>query len=133
MGAPQSRRAARPAGGDRSRERQRHERRGRLAEHAAALWLNAKGYRILARRYRTGAGEIDLIAVRRRLLVFVEVKQRPNEREADIAIGEAQRMRIRSAADLWLQKRPRLQDHEIRFDVVLILPWRLPRHLAGAL
>lgn len=97
------------------------------------MWLNAKGYRILARRYRTGAGEIDLIAVRRRLLVFVEVKQRPNEREADIAIGEAQRMRIRSAADLWLQKRPRLQDHEIRFDVVLILPWRLPRHLAGAL
>ena len=57
-------------------ERQVAFRTGISAESRAAAFLIAKGFRILARRYRTPVGEIDIVARRRKLLVFVEVKAR---------------------------------------------------------
>ncbi len=108
------------------------ERRGRRAETLAAWLLRAKGYRILARRYRTPVGEIDLIARRARLVAFVEVKQRPSEAEAAEAVTSAGRRRIARAASAWLAAHPAASTLDLRFDVIICMPGRLPRHIRGA-
>lgn len=77
---------------------------GRWAEHAAALFLRFKGYRILARRYKTPVGEIDLVAERGRTLAFVEVKWRPTARAALEAIPPRQRDRVSRAANWYLSR-----------------------------
>lgn len=107
-------------------------RHGHFAEVAAAALLLAKGYRLLARRYRTPLGEIDLIVKRGRLVAFVEVKARVSEREALESIGRMSERRIVAAADLWLAKHPDAARLDLRYDMVLITPWRLPRHLPDA-
>jgi putative endonuclease len=114
-------------------ERRRRYRRGWLSEHLAAAFLMAKGYRVLARRQKTPAGEIDLIAVRGHRLVFVEVKQRASLAEAEASIGPRQRARVRRAADLWLARHPRYAAHEIGFDLIFLVPRRWPVHLENAL
>jgi len=92
----------------RSGQRQQAERRGRIAEQIAAYWLRLKGYRILARRYRTPVGEIDLIVRNRSTLVFIEVKARRDIEAALNALGAHQRRRIERAARLYLAHRPEL-------------------------
>lgn len=114
-------------------ERRARLRRGRASEGLAALALRAKRYRILARRLRTPVGEIDLIAVRGRRLAFVEVKRRASFADAEASIGARQRQRVRRAADFWLARHPRFQEHDIVFDLVFLVPWRWPRHLENAL
>ena len=81
---------------------------------------------MLARRYRTPVGEIDLIARRGRQLVMVEVKARPTEALARQAVPERQRRRIAMAARRFLAANPRYRDHAVRFDVVAVVPGRLP-------
>lgn len=105
------------------------ERRGRRAEALAAWLLRLKGYRVLARRYRTHAGEIDLIVRRGRSVVFVEVKERPDEVAALEAITHTARRRIARAAALWVSRNPAAAGLDQRFDVILACPGRLPRHL----
>jgi putative endonuclease len=105
---------------------------GLSAESRAAAFLIAKGYRILARRFRTPLGEIDIVARRRGVLVFVEVKARDSFDAAAEAIGRRQQNRIISAAQLWLAARPEDAMRDMRFDVVLVVPGRLPRHLQAA-
>ena len=107
------------------------ERRGRLGEWAAALWLQAKGYRILARRARGPLGEIDLVARRGQLLVFVEVKTRPSHTAALEAIAPRQRRRIERAAAGFAAARG-LAEAPMRFDAILLAPFRLPRHMRDA-
>jgi putative endonuclease len=109
--------------------RREAERRGRRAETAAAWLLRLKGYRVLARRYRTPAGEIDLIVRRGRSVVFVEVKERPDQVAALEAITHTARRRIARAAALWVSRNPAAAELDQRFDVVLACPGRLPRHL----
>jgi putative endonuclease len=116
------------ASGERRREA---ERRGRRAETLALWFLRLKGYRLLARRYRTPVGEIDLIVRRGTTVAFVEVKQRPNEAEANEAATPSGRRRIARAAALWLAHNPKAEAGPLRFDVIVAVPWRLPRHLAG--
>ncbi len=106
--------------------------RGQRAETLAAWWLRLKGYRILARGFRVGAGEIDLIARRGRLLALVEVKARPSLDQAAAAILPRQRERIARAAEVFLQRHPGLAGLSLRFDVVLLAPGRWPRHLVDA-
>lgn len=104
-------------------------RLGRRAEWFASLALMVKGYRIVARRYRTKLGEIDLIARRKDLVLIVEVKARPTLAEAMEAIGRMSERRIEGAADLWLGRQ---RDHgrlSLRFDMVAILPRRWPVHV----
>jgi putative endonuclease len=109
--------------------RKRAERRGRRGEVLAALLLVCKGYRILGRRVKTKAGEIDLIAKSPRGVVcFIEVKARPGEALATESIGRRQRGRIARAAELFLAGRP----GAFRFDVVTVVPRRLPRHFKDA-
>lgn len=111
--------------------RHRAESWGRRAESYAALWLWLKGYRILARRVRTPAGEIDLIARRGRQVAFVEVKARGNLRAAAEALSGRGAHRIARAAKFLLARYVKADD-SARFDAVLVRPWRLPVHLKGA-
>src|SRR5580693_2007984 len=100
-------------------------RTGLSAETRAAAFLLAKGYRILARRFRTPHGEIDIVARRRNLLVFVEVKARASFEEAAYAVTPRQQARIVAAAQGWLVAHPDHADFEMRFDAMLIAPRRL--------
>jgi putative endonuclease len=118
---------------DRSDPRRRIAFRfGLSAESRAAALLVAKGYRILARRFRTAVGEIDIVARRRGVLIFVEVKARDNFDEAAEAVGKRQQTRIIAAAELWLAEHPQDARGDMRFDVVLVVPGRMPRHLMAA-
>jgi putative endonuclease len=110
-------------------KRREAERRGRRAETLAAWLLRLKGYRVLARRYRTPAGEIDLIVRRGRAVAFVEVKERADEVAALEAVTPAARRRIANAAALWVSRHPAAAALDLRFDMVLACPGRLPRHI----
>jgi putative endonuclease len=105
---------------------------GLSAESRAAAYLMAKGYRILAKRFRTPHGEIDVVAKRRNLIAFVEVKARATLDEAAFAVTPRQQARIIHAAEAWLVAHPQYAEFELRFDAILIAPRRLPRHLLAA-
>lgn len=107
-------------------------RTGISAESRAAAFLMAKGYRILAKRFRTPHGEIDIVAKRRNLIAFVEVKARASLDEAAFAVTPRQQARIIDAAQGWLVAHPEHPDFELRFDVILIAPRHLPRHVLAA-
>jgi putative endonuclease len=107
-------------------------RTGLSAESRAAAFLIAKGYRILARRFRTPHGEIDIVARRRHSIAFVEVKARESLDEAAYAVTPRQQARIIAAAQVWLMAHPEHESYDLRFDAMLIAPRRLPRHLVAA-
>lgn len=111
------------------RKRRRAHSWGLAAETWAAVWLRLQGYRILARRLRTPAGEIDLVARRGAVLVAVEVKARPSVEAALSAVSTRQRLRIARALDLMAGGDPRLASLTRRLDLVAVRPWRLPVHL----
>ncbi|MCI5077626.1 YraN family protein [Oricola sp.] len=112
-----------------TRKRRAAHGRGHRGERFAAFALRLKGFRILARRYRTKAGEIDLIARRGDLVAIVEVKARPTLAEAMDAVTPHALRRIESAADLWLARQPDRARLSLRFDLVAILPRRWPVHV----
>src|SRR5262249_29757522 len=85
-------------------DRQIAFRTGISAESRAAAFLSAKGFRILARRWKSPVGEIDIIARRRSLLVFVEVKARERLDDAAWSVTDRQRLRIAAAAEAWLAR-----------------------------
>jgi len=107
-------------------------RRGRMSEYVAAAFLMLKGYRILALRHRTRLGEIDIIARKGDLAVFVEVKARRGEAAAVDAVSIAAQKRIRAASDLWLARQADQARLSLRYDIVAIMPGRLPRHFIDA-
>ncbi|SLN17910.1 YraN family protein [Oceanibacterium hippocampi] len=119
------------AGRDRE-ERRRAYRAGRLAEDVAVIWLRLKGYRILARRYRHPAGEVDIVARRGRHLVAVEVKRRADIATALDAITPRQRRRIARGLEGFLAVRPALAGLDVRFDVILVAGFRRPCHILDA-
>jgi len=107
-------------------------RTGISAESRAAAFLMAKGYRILAKRSRTPHGEIDIVARRRNPIAFIKVKARASLDEAAFAVTPRRQARIVDAAQGWLLAHPEHADFELRFDVMLIAPRHLPRHLLAA-
>ena len=113
-------------------ERQVAFRFGLSAESRAAALLIAKGFRILARRYRSPVGEIDIVARRRQLLIFVEVKARERLDDAAWSVTERQRARIIAAAEAWLADHPDPSIQDIRFDAMLVAPGRVPQHIPSA-
>jgi putative endonuclease len=114
------------------RERQAAFRLGLSAESRAALYLIGKGFRILARRWKSPVGELDIVARRRSLLIFVEVKARDRFDDAAWSVTPRQQQRIAAAAEAWLAANPGIAFQDIRFDVVLVAPGRLPRHIRTA-
>ena len=115
-----------------TQDRRARYRKGHIAEFVAAAILILKGYRVLVRRYRTRVGEVDLIAVRRKRLAFVEVKHRPTIAQAEQALTASQRERVIRAAENWLGHNPSYRHHEFGLDLMLLAPWRLPRHMPNA-
>jgi putative endonuclease len=113
-------------------ERQVAFRFGLSAESRAAALLIAKGFRILARRWKSPVGEIDIVARRRKLLVFVEVKAREQLDDAAWSVTPRQRARIVAAAEAWLAARPDASISDMRFDAILVAPGRMPRHIQAA-
>lgn len=97
-------------------------RRGLDAEDRAASMLTKRGYEILGRRFRSPAGEIDLVAAKGAHLAFVEVKSRRTIDEAAWSVTPRQQRRITDAAGYWLQNFPEYADSDISFDAVLFAP-----------
>ncbi|WP_416236794.1 YraN family protein [Rhizobium sp. CC-YZS058] len=114
------------------RRRLRALRRGAWGEYRAALALLLTGHRLLALRYRTPVGEIDLIARKGDLILIVEVKARSSLRSAVDAVPPAAQARIRAASLLWLQRRADAGRLSLRYDIVAVLPWRWPIHVKDA-
>lgn len=112
-------------------KRQRAERSGREGERRAALWLRAKGWRILAQRVKTPRGEIDLIARRGSLVAFVEVKYRRTKGDLNHAIDEYRLSRVAAAVECVAHEYASEGD-DLRIDVILLAPGSLPRHIANA-
>jgi len=110
----------------------RARRSGRGAEVLAALWLMAKGWRILGFRLRTPQGEIDLLAVRGSVLAVVEVKRRRTLDEALAAVSAAQRDRLVRAAEGLAKRRKSLQNRTVRLDLFALAPGARPRHVENA-
>ena len=132
--APKPRRTAKPVGTARAARPEKIAafRVGISAESRAAAWLVAHGFRILARRWKSPLGEIDIIAARRHLLIFVEVKARASLDEAAESVTPRQKQRIAAAAELWLAHYPQPTIRDIRFDAILVAPGKLPRHIPAA-
>jgi putative endonuclease len=105
---------------------------GLSAESRAAAYLIAKGYRIVARRFKSAVGEIDIVARRGRVLVFAEVKARDRLDDAAWSVLPRQQRRVAAAAGAWLAEHPDDAQCHIRFDAVLVAPGRLPRHIEAA-
>ncbi len=121
-----------PAGMDGGERRRRAYRLGLDAETLVAWMLRLRGFRILAVRYRTPVGEVDLVARRGRLLLFVEVKARRSLEAGADAVPPGARRRILAAADQFVARHPRLAGHHRRFDIALVAPRRLPVFLTDA-
>ena len=109
-------------------DRRKSEASGRSAE-VIALWaLRLKGWRLLAQRYKTHVGEVDLIMRRGEVTAFIEVKARATALAAAESVGMSQQTRIARAASLYLASRPGLARRGSRFDIVAIAPRSLPVH-----
>jgi putative endonuclease len=112
-------------------DRRAAETRGRDGERRAAWWLWLRGWKILDKRVRTPAGEVDLIVRKGALVAFVEVKTRASQAELDWAIDERRLSRVAAAAEYLMPKYAGPGD-DIRVDVILIAPGALPRHIENA-
>ncbi len=91
-----------------------------------------RGFRLLAQRYKTALGEIDLVMRRGKLVVFVEVKARASRAEALHALQPKQCERLSRAAAVFLRDHPIHNDCAMRFDLIGILPWRWPVRVVDA-
>ncbi|KQM61879.1 MULTISPECIES: YraN family protein [unclassified Sphingomonas] len=103
---------------------------GRRGERIAGWWLRLKGWRILARRIRTKAGEVDLIARKANIVAFVEVKTRATAADLDHAIDERRLARVAAAAEILASTYA--QGCDVRIDVILLAPRTPPRHIENA-
>ncbi|WP_226017310.1 YraN family protein [Novosphingobium sp. FKTRR1] len=110
--------------------RRKAESKGRSAEVLAAWWLRLQGWRILARRQRLGVGEVDIIARRGRTVAFVEVKWRNHPALLRQAVDVRRLHRVVAAAQGLAHRFAGPQD-DLRVDVILIAPWRLPRRITN--
>ena len=115
-----------------SKTRRRNERRGRWAEGLAEASLRLKGYRLLARRFRSGVGEVDLIMRRGEVTAFIEVKIRPTSDHAVEAVTSTKSRRIAAAARVWMARDPKAALGICRFDIVTVSPYQWPKHIPNA-
>ena len=109
------------------------QRLGVDAEAAAEAALVAEGWQVVARRLRTGAGEIDLVAVRDGLTAFIEVKARPSLAQAAFAVAPRQQARLLAAAEAALAANPGWGAAGVRFDVMLVDATGQVRRIVDAL
>jgi len=115
-----------------TKKRQRAQRWGHLSEWVAALSLILKGYRILKMRYKTKAGEVDIIARKRDLVIMVEVKARRTVSEAVNSVTTTSQRRIEAAGDVWLSRQKNSHLLSVRYDIVAVRAWKWPAHFKDA-
>ena len=114
-----------------ARNRQRAERKGHYAEWAAAALLSLKGYRLLKHRYKSPAGEIDLIAIKGGTVIFLEVKARKTIDTAIEAVTPRTQKRICAAASMFFSRLAHFAQAGVRYDIIAIAGWR-HKHIRGA-
>jgi putative endonuclease len=112
--------------------RQAAEKRGRMAETAAEIYLRCKGYRLLARRFKSPMGEVDLIMRKGKTTAFIEVKARTTHGEAIVSVTPRQAKRISQAASLWMAKDKIAAANFCRFDIVAVNAYLWPSHIENA-
>ena len=105
------------------------ECKGYFGEFLAALLLICKGYRILARRFKTPYGEIDIIAKKKNVIVFVEVKARKSMDKCFVAITQKQLHRIQNASEIYLSTKQQFANCDRRYDVILVANYSFPMHI----
>ena len=115
-----------------NRKREQAESYGHFAELVALMYLRLKGYRLLAQRFKTPQGEVDLIMRRRDVTAFIEVKARSTRDHGVEAVTTTQSRRITAAARFWMA-RDRISNRNFcRFDIVVVSPYLLPHHIENA-
>ena len=115
-----------------TRDRRASEAAGRGAELIALWYLRLKGWRLLAERYRTPVGEVDLVMRKGSVTAFIEVKARPSLDGAVESVSPRQARRIAAAARQFLAQDREAARHACRFDIVAVSPYHWPRHIANA-
>ncbi len=113
-------------------KRQIAEKKGRKAEALVIWWLRFQGYKIISQREKTPKGEIDVIAQRGKVIAFIEVKARADFTLGIQSISRHQVKRIVAAARYWLSTHENLQNFTCRFDIVLVKPYLLIKHIKNA-
>lgn len=98
---------------------------GLFGEYVAMFLYKFKFYKIIHHRLRNFAGEIDLIATRRKQIVFIEVKSRSSDITEHI-ISKNQQSRIKRSAEYFLSRNEKYIDYDVRFDLVFCQPYKLP-------
>jgi putative endonuclease len=98
---------------------------GLIAEYFTIFIYKIKFYQILHHRMRNYFGEVDLIALRGRQLVFIEVKARSSYLD-DRILSVKQQQRIKRSSELFLSRNLKYQNYQVRFDLVIIRPYKLP-------
>ena len=107
------------------------DRRGREAEAQAAQWLMQQGFEVVAERRKTKLGEIDLIARKTGLVIFVEVKWRKRASDLATAIDERRLSRVAAAVEMVAHEYATAGE-DIRIDVLLLAPGAKPHHIENA-
>ncbi|MDG1020506.1 MAG: YraN family protein [Emcibacteraceae bacterium] len=116
-------------------KKRKANRLGHLGEYFAILFLMVKGYSILEIRYKTKVGEIDIIAKKKNVTIFCEVKARADFESAVYSITDKQKLRIRKAAEQYMShlkntyQNNKIENEIFRCDMILIVPWRLPKYI----
>ena len=119
-------------------KKRKANRLGHLGEYFAILFLMVKGYSILERRYKTKVGEIDIIAKKKNVTISCEVKARADFESAVYSLTDKQKLRIRKAAEQYMShlkntyQNNKIENEIFRCDMILIVPWRLPKHIENA-
>ncbi len=101
---------------------------GLLAEKIAMIFLCLKGYKILAWRHKNHFGEIDIVAKKSRVIIFVEVKARKSRAVIEEVLRSRQLNRIKRSAELFIAKNPEFQNHDLRFDFIEVGKYFWPKH-----
>jgi putative endonuclease len=105
------------------------ESKGHLGEIIAVLLLKIKGYKILARRFKTSCGEIDIIAQKNNVIAYIEVKSRKTIDKCYDAITQKQLSRIQRSSKIFMDQNKKWHKYFSRYDVILVANWKLPIHL----
>ncbi len=113
-------------------DRRKAETSGRAAERVALWYLRLKGYRLLVQRYKSHAGEIDLIMRKGETTAFIEVKARRSIDAAIVSVTPFQSKRICAAARVFMAHDRKAHKQFCRFDIVAVSPYHWPRHIENA-
>lgn len=112
-----------------SNQRKAREKHGRFAENIAAIWLKCCGYRIVKRNVKMRSGEIDIIATRKNVIAFVEVKARPNLDAGLRAVPDKSWRRISRSAEIWMSHQSEFASFDWRYDLIVVCPWKFPKQM----